>query len=69
MTSLKQINSSTGTTMETIATTTTGNVYVDNPRMTARNVNVHYGDKHAIRDVTIDIAEQEVIVLLPPRGW
>lgn len=68
MTSLKQINSSTGTTMETIATTTTGNVYVDNPRMTARNVNVHYGDKHAIRDVTIDIAEQEVIAFIGPSG-
>ena len=68
MTSLKQINSSTGTTMETIATTTTGNVYVDNPRMTARNVNMHYGDKHAIRDVTIDIAEQEVIAFIGPSG-
>lgn len=68
MTSLKQINSSTGTTMETIATTTTGNVYVDHPRMTARNVNVHYGDKHAIRDVTIDIAEQEVIAFIGPSG-
>lgn len=68
MTSLKQINSSTGTTMETMATTTTGNVYVDNPRMTARNVNVHYGDKHAIRDVTIDIAEQEVIAFIGPSG-
>ena len=54
--------------METIATTTTGNVYVDNPRMTARNVNVHYGDKHAIRDVTIDIAEQEVIAFIGPSG-
>lgn len=53
--------------METIATTT-GNVYVDNPRMTARNVNVHYGDKHAIRDVTIDIAEQEVIAFIGPSG-
>jgi len=68
MTSLKQIKSSTGITMETIATTTTGNVYVDNPRMTARNVNVHYGDKHAIRDVSIDIAEQEVIAFIGPSG-
>ncbi len=68
MTSFKQINSSTDITMEINATTTTGNVYVDNPRMTARNVNVHYGDKHAIRDVTIDIAEQEVIAFIGPSG-
>ena len=68
MTSFKQINSSTGMTMEINATTTTGNVYVDNPRMTARGVNVHYGDKHAIRDVTIDIAEQEVIAFIGPSG-
>lgn len=68
MTSFKQINSSTGMTMELNATTTTGNVYVDNPRMTARGVNVHYGDKHAIRDVTIDIAEQEVIAFIGPSG-
>jgi len=68
MTSFKQINSSTDITMEINATTTTGNVYVDNPRMTARSVNVHYGDKHAIRDVTIDIAEQEVIAFIGPSG-
>lgn len=68
MTSFKQINSSTDITMEINATTTTGNVYVDNPRMTARRVNVHYGDKHAIRDVTIDIAEQEVIAFIGPSG-
>jgi phosphate transport system ATP-binding protein len=68
MTSFKQINSSTDINMEINATTTTGNVYVDNPRMTARRVNVHYGDKHAIRDVTIDIAEQEVIAFIGPSG-
>jgi len=54
--------------MENLATKTTGNVYVDKPRMSARDVNVFYGDKHAIRDVTIDIAEQEVIAFIGPSG-
>ncbi|HSN72390.1 MAG TPA: phosphate ABC transporter ATP-binding protein PstB [Steroidobacteraceae bacterium] len=36
--------------------------------MTARNVNVHYGDKHAIRDVTLDIARNQVIAMIGPSG-
>ena len=37
---------------------TVGEVHVENPRITTRNVNVFYGDKCAIDDVTIDIAFQ-----------
>lgn len=47
---------------------TVGNVYVDKPRMTARNVNVYYADKHALINVTIDIAEREVIAFIGPSG-
>lgn len=54
--------------MEKLTNKTTGNVYVDKPRMSARDVNVFYGDKHAIKDVTIDIAEQEVIAFIGPSG-
>lgn len=54
--------------MENSNIKTTGNVFVDNPRMTARNVDVYYGDKHAIKDVTIDIGEQEVIAFIGPSG-
>ena len=68
MTSLQKFNDSTDITMENLTSKTTGNVYVDNPRMSARDVNVFYGDKHAIRDVTIDIAEQEVIAFIGPSG-
>ncbi len=48
--------------------TTVGNVFVENPRMTARNVNVHYSDKMALNNVTIDIAEKQVIALIGPSG-
>ena len=47
---------------------TVGGVYVDRPRMTARNVNVFYGDKQAIDNVTLDIAEKQVISFIGPSG-
>jgi len=68
MTSFKELNYSTDLIMENTNLKTTGNVFVDNPRMSARNVDVYYGDKHAIRDVTIDISEQEVIAFIGPSG-
>ncbi|MET0102192.1 MAG: phosphate ABC transporter ATP-binding protein PstB [Sedimenticola sp.] len=36
--------------------------------MTARGVNVHYGEKHAIKDVGLDIAKNEVIAMIGPSG-
>ena len=47
---------------------TVGNVHVDNPRMRAENVHVHYGDKHAIQNVTIDIGANEVVAFIGPSG-
>lgn len=47
---------------------TVGRKTVDNPRMTCRNVNVYYGDKHAIRNVSLDIGRNEVIALIGPSG-
>lgn len=51
-----------------VATDTVGNVYAGNPRMTARQVDVFYGDKKAIDNVSLDIAGQEVISLIGPSG-
>ena len=47
---------------------TVGNVFVDNPRITARDVNAFYGDKQAIERVTLDIAEKQVISFIGPSG-
>ncbi len=47
---------------------TVGEVTVENSRMTCRNVNVWYGDKHAIKDVSLDIASNEVISMIGPSG-
>jgi len=53
---------------EKIETHTIGQVTVANPVMTARAVNVYYGDKHAIRDVSIDIGRNAVIAFIGPSG-
>ena len=47
---------------------TVGTIEVDNPRMTCRDVNVYYGDKHAIKDVSLDIGRNEVIAMIGPSG-
>jgi phosphate transport system ATP-binding protein len=47
---------------------TVGQQFVDDPRMTCRNVNVHYGDNHAIIDVNIDIGRNEVLAMIGPSG-
>ncbi len=38
------------------------------PVMTARHVNVHYGDKHAVRDVSMDIERHQVLAMIGPSG-
>jgi phosphate transport system ATP-binding protein len=47
---------------------TVGNITVENPRMVCRNVNVYYGEKQAIRNVSIDIARNEVLAMIGPSG-
>ncbi len=37
-------------------------------KMKARNVNVFYAEKHALRDVSLDIGEREVTALIGPSG-
>jgi phosphate transport system ATP-binding protein len=47
---------------------TVGTITVENPRMVCRNVNVYYGDKHAIKNVSIDIGRNEVLAMIGPSG-
>jgi phosphate transport system ATP-binding protein len=48
--------------------TTVGRPFVDDARMTCRDVNVYYGDKQAIRDVSIDVGRNEVLAMIGPSG-
>jgi phosphate transport system ATP-binding protein len=47
---------------------TVGDVTVKDPVLVCRDVNVYYGDKHAIRDVSLDIAHNQVISMIGPSG-
>ncbi len=47
---------------------TVGEIQVDNSRMTCRNVDVFYDDKHAIKNVSLDIGRNEVIAMIGPSG-
>lgn len=47
---------------------TVGDVTVSNPIMTARHVDVYYGDKHAIVDVGLDVGLNQVVAMIGPSG-
>lgn len=47
---------------------TVGDVRTASPRMTCTDVNVYYGDKHAIKHVDLDVAKNEVIAMIGPSG-
>ena len=49
---------------------TVGEKNVENPKMRCENVSVYYdnGEKPAIKDVSLDIADNEVIALIGPSG-
>jgi len=47
---------------------TVGDFTSPNPRMSARNVNVYYGDKQAIMNVSLDVGQREVIAMIGPSG-
>jgi phosphate transport system ATP-binding protein len=41
---------------------------VRDPIMTARGVNVRYGDKHAVKNVSLDIGRNQVLAMIGPSG-
>jgi phosphate transport system ATP-binding protein len=47
---------------------TIGSPFVHDAKMSARNVNVYYGDKQAIINVSLDVGRNEVIAMIGPSG-
>jgi len=41
---------------------------VHDPVMTARSVNVYYGEKHAVKNVSLDIGRNQVLAMIGPSG-
>ncbi len=49
-------------------TQTVGDPLLDDPRLSARNVDVFYADNQAIHNVSLDIGKNEVIAMIGPSG-
>jgi phosphate transport system ATP-binding protein len=47
---------------------TVGSPFVENPRMTCRDVDVYYGEKQAIKKVSIDVGQNQVLAMIGPSG-
>ena len=47
---------------------TVGNIHVEDPRIIVKNINVRYGEKLAINNVSIDIGKNEVLAMIGPSG-
>jgi phosphate transport system ATP-binding protein len=61
-------SSSTDRTAETTPIEASLRDPVDDNLMTARGVNVHYADKHAVKNVSIDIGRNQVLAMIGPSG-
>ena len=51
-----------------VKTKTIGEIFSKDPKIVCRNVDVYYGDKQAIKDVSIDIASKQIISFIGPSG-
>jgi phosphate transport system ATP-binding protein len=47
---------------------TVGDIRVDNPRIRCTDVNVYYSDNQAVKDINIDIGNNEIIAMIGPSG-
>jgi len=47
---------------------TIGTVTVVDPVFSCRDVNVHYGTKHAIKNVSLDVGKKQVLAMIGPSG-
>ena len=47
---------------------TCGDIYVADPRMLIRNVDVYYGEKHAIKNISMDIGKNQITAMIGPSG-
>ena len=55
--------SQAGTSGQTI-----GQISVENPVFSCRDVNVYYGHKHALKKVSIDVGRKQVLAMIGPSG-
>ena len=47
---------------------TVGQIAVENPVFSCRDVSVYYGQKHALKKVSIDVGRKQVLAMIGPSG-
>ena len=47
---------------------TVGQIRVDDPRMRCSDINVFYADKHAIKNLNLDVGKSEILSMIGPSG-
>ncbi len=47
---------------------TVGDARVENPRISIHDMNVYYGEKHAVKNVNMDIGNNQVTAIIGPSG-
>ena len=47
---------------------TIGSSFVEHAKMSARNVDVYYGEKQAVDNISLDIGQNEVLAMIGPSG-
>jgi len=47
---------------------TVGEPRVEDPRIRCTDVNVYYGEKHAIKNISLDVGKGEVLAMIGPSG-
>jgi phosphate transport system ATP-binding protein len=57
-----------GETSERVRDEWTDYRFAGQPKLSVRNLDVHYGDDHAIKDISMDIPENSVTALIGPSG-
>lgn len=48
--------------------TTVGQQRVDDPRIRCESIDVFYGEKHAVKNISLDIGKNEVVAMIGPSG-
>ncbi len=47
---------------------TVGQRHVDDPRVRCEDINVYYSEKHAVKNISLDIGKNEVVAMIGPSG-
>jgi phosphate transport system ATP-binding protein len=66
----RQSNESSNESLQTPVESgkTVGNIAVDDPIFSCRDVDVYYGEKQAIKKLGIDVAKKQVLAMIGPSG-